>query len=300
MSISATVVADSISDRGIRITTMHLVYQRYLLPEINTHRAFSRNTRSSRAVPTAVLLKEIRENPAMPVHWGKNQPGMQAFEELLPADKADAIDQWRYAARMAARNAEALAGVGAHKQVVNRLIEPFTWAHTLVTATDWANFYALRRHADAQPEIRVLADAMWEAQQASMPRLLRPGQWHTPYVEQDEIGRIFASKLCNYDNFDEQDGYRAFILPLSVARCARISYKPFDGAADIESELARADRLIGSQPMHASPAEHQATPDVDLHGGAGTRPRWGCRYLQGNFTGWLQFRKTLPGERVPG
>jgi thymidylate synthase ThyX len=229
MTISATIVADSISDQGIRLTTMHLVYQRYLLPELNTHRVFSRNTRSERAVPTAILLKEVRENPAMPIHWGKNQPGMQAAEELEADSAETARAQWGAAAMDAADWAEELLRTGAHKQIVNRIISPFTWAHTLVSSTDWANFYALRRHPDAQPEIRALADAMWDAQQGSTPRPLKRGQWHTPYVEPDEIEQIFGSDLCTYD----KNGYRRFILPLSVARCARISYKPFDGSPDI-------------------------------------------------------------------
>ena len=275
MTIEAKIIADSISAEGNRLTTLQLRMHRFILPEFNTHRAFSRNTRSERAVPVKKLIEEVRNSPAMPIHWGKNQPGMQAHEELTAIRITSAKDFWRSAAWQAADYAEELANLGLHKQIANRVLSPFTWAHTLVTATEFSNFFALRRHEDAQPEIRALADAMHDAMQASKPENLKPGQWHLPYVLNSERND-YTLETC---------------IKLSVARCARVSYEPFDGNASVEKELERYELLVGAVPLHASPAEHQGTPDEYC-----AQFGWDHQEDHGNFRGWRQFRKMLPGE----
>jgi len=63
------------------LITIHARYPRFIHAELMTHRCFSRNARSSRAVPVQRLINEAEANPVIPWHWGKNQPGMQAFEE---------------------------------------------------------------------------------------------------------------------------------------------------------------------------------------------------------------------------
>jgi hypothetical protein len=270
--IEVKIIADSVNDYGNRLTTMQLRYPRFIHSEFMTHRMFSRNARSSRAVPTKKLIEEVFNNPVMPVHWGQNQPGMQASKEIK--DKQKAIDVWCSAAKQAADKAYYLEGLGVHKQVVNRILEPFLHIDVVVTATEWSNFYALRRHKDAQPEIKALADMMWESQQASKPEHVYEGEWHLPYITPEEWDQSIA-----WDR----------LIKISVARCARVSYKTFDGTpTKLEDDLKLYDRLVGAHPMHASPAEHQARPattdDTDD--------------ICGNFRGWVQYRKTLMGENV--
>lgn len=264
MKIEAKIIADSISTAGKRITTMQLCYPRFIHSEFMTHRMFSRNAMSSRAVPVAKMIEQVRNDPAMPIHWGKNQPGMQAHEELKGKAKSNAIENWKQAAVYAADTAEYLSADGAHKQIVNRILEPFQWMHTVVTATEWDNFFELRCHADAQPEIHALACAMRDAMKESSPTTRFDFVWHLPYVADEERERIAIDDLRK----------------ISAARCARVSYLKHDGAApNIEDDLKLFERLAGGKPIHASPLEHQAVPLPK----ATDRSR--------NFCGWLQFRE---------
>lgn len=268
--IEAKVIEDSISIYGDRITTMQIKFQRFILPEFNTHRAFSRNFSSSRAIPTAKLIEQVRTDPAMPVHWGKNQPGMQAHAELEFFDREAAIAAWLSGARQAADQAELMAKTGVHKQIVNRVLEPYMWATGIVTSTDWSNWNSLRIHEDAQPEIHVLAKTMKGAYDASVPNKLLTSQWHLPYVTEEERSKIDISLL----------------IKISAARCCRVSYLKHDGSSpNIDEDLKLFERLAGSEPKHYSPLEHQATPDSEIDG------HWVGQGLHGNFYGWVQFRK---------
>lgn len=278
MTISAKIITDSVSPQGIRLTTMQLRYPKFIHGEFMTHRVFSRNASSSRAIPVARMIQDVIDDPAMPVFWGKNQKGMQAQEELEGESLVNVRSEWFGARDIAFETAQAMDLLGAHKQIVNRVLEPYMNINVVCTATEWANFYALRRHEDAQPEMKALADAMWAAQQASEPALLQPGEWHLPYVLPEEIE----------DGGTIADPTGALRL-ISTARCARVSYLTHDGRKpDVSADLDLAHRLIGSQPLHASPAEHQAMPAVR------------ASHRNGNLQGWDQFRKTLPGECVEG
>lgn len=310
MTVSATVVLDSISPAGKRLTTFQIAAHRFILAEINTHRMLSRSYRSSRAVPSKRLIEEVRTNPAMPVHWGANRPGMQAKDELTGDELVRAKEHWRFAARAASDYAENMAAEGLHKQVANRVLEPFMWAHGVITATEWDNFFGLRLHEDAQPEFRALAEVMWAAREASDPKLLQPSEWHLPYIDRDEQEQAFrrSFKGREYDAAWQLD----LCLKMSVARCARASIKSFDTdkPSTIEEDLATYVKLNipgtesydPSRPIHASPAEHQATPDeflpdetiLSIYGaGRYKRPdQWG------NLVGFRQYRKMLPGEAV--
>lgn len=265
MSISAKIIADSVSPTGIRLTSVQLVYPRFIHGEVMTHRVFTRNASSSRAIPVAKMIEQVRSNPAEPIHWGKNQPGMQASEELNSFDAGVARAIWYAAARDAAYQAEQMMHLGVHKQVANRILEPFQFMHTLITATEWANFFELRRHPDAQPEIHALADEIHSAMAKSYPREIAFGQWHLPYITLNEL-----------DKYDS-----ATLRKASAARCARTSYLKHDGsAASIDDDLKLFDRLAGSRPIHASPTEHQAVPALD-------------KGFYKNFRGWLQFRALI-------
>ena len=288
--ISAQVIEDSISEDGVRLTSLQLRFPRFILAELNTHRQISKNARSTRAVPTLKLIDEVRLTPFIPVKWLKNKPGMQATEPMSPEDAVKAEAIWRQAAASAADYAEALFALGLHKQWAGRVLEPFMWVDSLVSSTHWANFEALRAHPDAQPEIELLAEAIIEARANSKPVLLKQGQWHLPYC-------TFGEKVRAEDTGDYSEA-----LKLSTARCARVSYMPFDGNASVDKEIERYFNLVGSTPIHTSPAEHQATPDKRrivagsvLFG----RKEWESPELHGNFFGWKQHRKTIPNNYVP-
>jgi hypothetical protein len=281
MPFEAKIVCDSISPALIRLTTLELRYPRFIHAEVMTHRAFARNASSSRAIPVERLIQDALEEPALPIHWGQNQAGMQARGELDGAGRSIVQAAWLQARDAAVAQARIMAAQGAHKQLVNRILEPFTHIRVVVTATEWANFFALRRHADAQPEIRHLADLMWVAMQTSQPVDLRPGEWHLPYVTANEALDVEHA------------------LKVSTARCARVSYRLHDGKpTTLEKDLALYEALVGADPKHASPAEHQATPDRLLFGLTGQPIAWAAAALHGPFRGWVQHRKTLPHENI--
>lgn len=305
MTITAKVIADSVSLQGHRITTMQLRYPRFIHAEAKTHRVLniddaeyefmqevslmddenlSRNASSSRAVPIERMIQDVIDDPAMPVAWGANKRGMQAGEELsrmvswhdphlgfsLMKPRKEA---WLQARDHAVAIARGFANAGYHKQIANRLLEPFGHISVVVTATEWDNFFDLRCHPDADPTMVALAHAMRDARDVSEPLELLRGEWHLPYIDKDEVwvGTDGGALLW--------DLQQAPIV--SAARCARVSYLNHDGtAANIEKDLTLAKMLLDSK--HMSPFEHQARPT----GQAGSA-------LWGNFTGWDQFRKMI-------
>lgn len=268
MTTSAKIIADSIQANGQRITTLELVYPRFIHGEVMTHRVFSRNAMSSRAIPVAKMIEEVRTNPAQPCQWDKNQPGMQAKELLGNSEAIEAISEWLKAAENAADSAEKLAKLGVSKQIANRLLEPFQWMRTIVTATQWGNFFALRAHPDAQPDFQKLAYLMQDTMVESKPASLAEDEWHLPYITVEDLRLGYSLRV---------------LLQVSAARCARVSYLTHDKQRPtIDADLTLFNRLAGSHPIHASPLEHQACP-------AGIQTGLG-----GNLgTGWIQFRKLL-------
>jgi hypothetical protein len=295
MTISAIVIADSVSPEGKRLTTFQLRYPRMVHSEFMTHRVFSRNASSSRAIPVERMIADLRRDPAMPVYWGSNKPGMQAGAELDPEAIGVCQSIWLDAMEQMISKAEWLVSNGLHKQIANRILEPWAHINVVCSGTEWANFFALRAHADAQPEIKALAEAMMAALAQSDPELLQAGDWHLPYINYDdhEVG-------LNHGN--TVDGsWLEVMKKVSVARCARVSYLTHDGRqTTVEEDIALYEKLVVSQPLHASPAEHQATPDEPntMFGGLGGK--WANAKEHGNFVGWRQLRKQLPNEFIPG
>lgn len=300
MATDARVVADSISERGVRVTTMVVTFWRAVLAEFNTHRTFSRNSASSRAIPVRKLLESITGDPFVPIYWGKTQKGMQAGAELSDAEIALAKDVWYQAAADAAVWAGRLLELGLHKQVVNRLLEPFMPHTVIVTATEWSNFFALRANEDAQPEIRAAAEAMRAVLTQSKPTLLREGEWHLPLIQPDERDGTFEHT---------EEARR-----ISAARCARVSYLTHEGKRDLRADLTLYERLVLGG--HMSPLEHVATPFTEEDWQLRDRQAWIIRQFghehgwpehkvdrhleaiefAGNFRGWIQLRKEVPGE----
>lgn len=263
---SARVLADSMSPRGDRLTTFEVTLPRIVLAEFNTHRMLSRNSASSRAIPVEKRIAVVREHPFIPDAFGANQRGMQAGD-ASGVDQDLARAAWLRARDAAVEHAAALASAGVHKQWANRLIEPFCWHTIIVSATEWANYFALRLHRDAQPEIRRATECMRDALRGSEPVQLSEGQWHLPLVDghRDESLSIREMVAC------------------SVARCARVSYLTHDGKRDVAADLVLHDRLLTSG--HMSPFEHPA------------RATGGTAY-SGNFRGWTQYRKLIGGENI--
>lgn len=268
MAYNAAVIADSVSEAGDRLTTMEVTFPRIVLAEFNTHRMFSRNSASSRAIPVDKQLERITNDPFIPEYWGVNQAGMQAKKQLEGDERDDAIAVWLEARDSAVQSAKRLSSRGIHKQLTNRLLEPFMWHTVIVTATEWGNFYALRANPDAQPEIRIIAEMMREVHLASTPRLIKDNEWHLPLIQPDEYDGVFE--------------HTVEARQISAARCARTSYLTHHGERDHSKDLELYERLVS--PGHMSPLEHPATP---LKTGS---------QFSGNFRGWMQLRKFTPYE----
>lgn len=305
MTIKAKIVADSISTDNIRLTTMELTYPRFVHAEFMTHRMFSRNASSSRAIPTAAMIERVEKNGAEPIHWGKNEPGMQANAELEWDALVQTRKAWNEARDAAVKFAKRMHELGAHKQIVNRVLEPFAHITVVVTATEYANFFHLRSHKDAQPEIKELSEKMEEALAQSEPYLRGHGEWHLPYTTDDDIEEaikraITDSEKLGMATLDFVDSRSTTLMcAISAARCARVSYLTHDlRRPSIDEDLKLYDRLMKSTPMHASPTEHQATPDRMVYYGSVSVKGWENPHYHGNFIGWQQFRKQHLGENV--
>lgn len=294
--ISAKVIADSIGRDAPRLVTFELEYPRFIHAEFMTHRVFSRNASSSRAIPVLRMLERVKLDPALPVEWRLEEPGMQGFTRATPEQEAALIAQSLEARDLCVEIAEEMLANGAHKQHINRLTE--TWQHikVVVTSSQWDNFFGLRDHPAADPTIAALAAAMREALDASTPVLLEEGQWHLPYILGTEDHELAAQYLFETERDIDSDMVLSVLQKMSAARCARVSYNNFKGKKPkVSSDIALFEKLVVSQPVHASPTEHQASPDMLL--GFKSR-RWNRPELHGNLTGWLQFRKSIPNENL--
>jgi len=305
MSFDAKVLADSRSPAGHRLTTLEATFPRFVLAEFNTHRVFSRNSASSRAIPIVKQLRRVLEDPYVPIEFGSNQPGMQAGPALVGEKREAAEREWLHARDDAVRRAlglvadpdaipadgdlsEALdeaeeairnkaqpsAWLNVHKQVANRLLEPFMWHTVIVTATEWDNFWNLRCHPDAQPEIRLVAESMRTATMDSGPAELDWDDWHLPLIRPEDLDQ--ATSIED-------------LIKISAGRCARVSYLTHAGKRDLEADIQLHDRLLESG--HMSPLEHPARP---LSATELEADEW-----SGNFRGWFPYRKGISGEANP-
>lgn len=285
MTITATVIKDSVNLHNGRVTTFVLKYPRYIHAEFMTHRVFSRNASSSRAIPCKTTRKEIRRDMVIPTHIGANKRGMQATSEISGIKRSLAILTWKTAGHTTLFLSAILEKLGVHKQVTNRITEPFSHITVVVTSTQWNNFFALRCHKDAQPEIQILADKMYDAYHGSTPEQLKMGDWHLPFIT--KLDRIIAQAYLESTGGSSYERISKLLIVSSVARCARVSYNKHDGnAPSFKDDEKLYQRLLGSSPIHASPAEHQAKA-------------WVAKAHAGNLTGnWVQYRKTLKDENV--
>lgn len=319
MGFSVRLLADSISLDSYRLTTFEVTMPRIVLAEFNTHRVFSRNSASSRAIPVGKMIRRVQEDPYIPSSWGKNQKGMQANEDVSEAEAQRARSQWLRARDHAVFCAGEMLDIGIHKQTTNRLLEPFMWHTVIVSSTEWTNFENLRDHPAAHPDIQTPAHLIREARAASTPKVVLYGEWHLPLVESEDTadldGIVEGTNLKSLSDLAAQ---------VSAGRCARVSYLAHDGRRDISEDLEMFDKLVG--PGHLSPLEHPARPmtetelrmfaqkefvwnpasggtSSDAKGGS-SRPAIGgwnltrrrYRHFCGNYEGWIQRRKLVAGE----
>lgn len=316
--IVARVIADSVSPVFGRITTFEVEHHRWILAEINKHRMLSNNYQSSRAVPVSKIIDQVVSNPATPVFWGKNQTGMQASEQCdndidLPmfTSKESWVDTlpieaaWETTAEIFAEYAECFNSAGYHKQIVNRLLEPFMMVKGVITATEWDNFFFLRRHKDAQPELQELANCMFEAMKQSSPDRLDIGFWHLPYVRCE---RDFNSKQIYTTSLDEVIKDEDLLTleqakKVSAVACAQVSFRNLDLSPETVERVY--SRLVDGEQPHAVCLEHQATPMVEPVDTMKFKKDWehGVSHVDkngyfwsGNFKWFIQNRKQLPNE----
>jgi hypothetical protein len=247
----------------------------------------SRNSSSSRAIPTEKLIQRVVNDPVVPLYIGANQKGMQTGAELPEEARKMAVEEWLRARDNAVGHARFMLGSGVHKAIVNRLIEPWMWITVIISATEWDNFFGLRLHKDAEPHFQYLARLMKESMDlwssAHRTQELSEGAWHLPlWGASGDFDEACALAYVKNGMSVEEIAKR-----VSVGRCARVSYLTHDGRRDLVEDIALHDRLIVAEPLHASPAEHVAqalaTPE-----------------RIGNFVGWKQLRKFLPNENIGG
>jgi thymidylate synthase ThyX len=312
--IKAEIIADSINSKGCRLTSYILEYPRFIHAELMTHRVFSRNEASSRAIPIEKMIQQVIDNPAMPIWWGKNQSGMQAKEELDDAQKIWNVHKavrsgqfehihkiqvstkeaaklaWLEARDNAINHVKKLNEIGLHKQIANRILEPWFNIRVILSGTEFENFFALRVHPDAQPEIQELARQMLELYNTSKPKQLKAGEWHIPFGDRIDEKRL-SDLLIKPAMISVEDGERwnkqfnDLKIKIAIARCARVSYFNYDGKDDYQADIKLCDRLFGQIPRHLSPTEHVAQAlDSDE--------------LIGNFRGFKQYRKFFVDENL--
>lgn len=263
---NAKILCDSVNPAGNRITTVELTYPRCIHSEFMTHRMFSRNSASSRAIPVKKMIEQVENNPFIPIHWGKNQKGMQAWEELPIGMQEACKREWLFTRDECVNSVRNMIDDGLHKQIANRLLEPWMWITVIATgnSTAYENFFKLRCHKDAEPHTQKIAYMLRDEYDKSKPNKLVWGDTHTPLIQEDE------QHLPFYD-----------MMKISVGRCARVSYLTHDGKRDIQADIGLHDRL--KDAGHWSPFEHVATTSKDGNGG--------------NLgEGWHQYRKEFLSE----
>lgn len=257
---------------GVRITTFQLRLPRIILAELNTHGILAKSSRSTRAVPTAKLRREVLDDPFVPSRWYKNGKGMAGKDLMVGWERGLAALLWCLGRYPAVLTSALLSRLGVHKQHAGRPLEPWMWVDTVVTGTEWSNFFNLRISASAQPEFDLLARAMKFELEAALP-IERPH--HLPYITE-------AERQARANNAE----YLEKLLLASARRCASVSYAPHDGSkASVERDAAAAEANL-LRPGHMSPFDHPAVANGSAAGG--------------RFSGlWRAYRKTLPYESDP-
>jgi len=340
MAFECKIAADSLAPCGARLTTFIVTYPRAIHSEIMTHRMLSKSSASSRAIPTEKLIERVLADPWIPDYIGKNQKGMQAGEALSEKDREYAVACWLDARDYAVLKAKHLVERGVHKQIANRILEPWMWITVIISGTEWENFFGLRCHESAEPHFQHIARMMRDARNASEPKQLPAGEWHLPLINY-EVDTQLAHDLVGAKGMDLTGAITSVeeaLRKVSVGRCARVSYLNHEGKRDLQADIDLHDRLMVQRPLHAAPAEHVAqamdwpswfkehhghftkehTPaelrshfqdrDAMMFGTCDEKVKdflWAAplalrRMQSGNYLGFEQYRKTLIDEHIGG
>lgn len=294
--IEVSVIQQSVSPLNSIITTFKLRYHRYIHSELRTHRLFSMNSASSRAIPIERNIEYVLNNPATPTQWGKNQRGMTASAYLDKGEEEIAKGIWHSSLKDTVESVKCLSQLNVHKQIANRLLEPYMYMNTILTAVDLDNFFYLRRNAsdyhEAQPEIALLAEKMYEEYKSATPQRIEKGQWHIPFIELRK-GKYYLG---------EERVTLVEALKISSSMCAQVSYRKED--ASLEKATRIWEKLVEGNRLHGSALEHCASPIIlneednwkDIKGISHVDSSGD--YWSGNFRGWLQYRKLFDNEAV--
>lgn len=303
--MKAEVIAHSVTDLSIEMVTWELECPRFIWAEMLTHGRLSKNASSSRAIPNKRLTQDILDHTAMPVFWGGNKPGMQAGEEIdaqvqdpITGEMLSREDAWKRAASYGVAWARAFHEAGYHKQLSNRLCENLGHIRAVVSGTELENFFNLRCHPDAQPEINALARMMRSSLRKSEPRLLKNEEWHLPYVTLEDRQKLVkivlqSDKLKGATITQVAEIANGLARLVSAARCARVSYKTFHGTTStLEEDLKLCRQLALSVPGHWSPFQHQAKPDFLIDG------KWAHPEMRGNLIGMQRSRELFEANHA--
>lgn len=300
--ISVKIITHSYNaNNDVEALTFELEYPRYIHGEFLTHRVFSRNSQSSRAVPVASVY-EANKDFVRPIYFGKNKAGMSSVDELDPESKAKAKAIWDAIAELSFKASYELSKLGLHKQWANRITEPYSRIKTVMTTTELDNFFNLRTENDVvMPELEYLAIKMQQAYKDSNPQYLGTGEWHLPYVTKEDL-ELYDIATC---------------VKISASCCAQVSYRKLDNSVD--KALDMYEKLVNSGTLHGSPFEHQLKvynpKDIGLvlyEGGASLDVPEGIThttfkeefedisYFSGNIRGFVQFRQLLASLNTKG
>ena len=274
------VIADSYTKHGNRLTTMVVCFPRMILAEFNTHRMLSRNSASSRAVPFNRMVHMVRENPFIPIAFQKDHRGMQGTEYFKDEELKERIDYWLACRDRAVLSAQTLSNHGVTKQICNRVLEPFMWHTVIVSATDWQNFFSLRVHEAAEIHMQQIAGMMLKVYNNSEPEFLDDGQWHLPFSDTIDEGRLGNMLLENNNQGYTDEEMSSAIRDICTARCARVSYLNFEGKDDYRADINLCAMM--REQGHWSAFEHCAQAGGNMR--------------MGNFKGFIQYRKMFQNE----
>lgn len=286
---------------GTTLFTAIFEYPRIIHAEFMTHRQWSKNSSSSRAIPANRVVEQLETNMFVPEYWGKNQSGMKARDALDEEVAARAQEIWIETGRSVIESTKLLQGLNLHKQLTNRISECFQMIKVCASGTEKNNFIHLRDHGDAQPEIQDLAVSFREGLERTKPVILYPGDWHLPFFGDGYWHHACATSL---------DDARM----ISVSCAAQTSYRRSDDSIEKARDLFKV--FFDTTHIHASPAEHQATPlenpnlyrnrqltfeDMFTGGNEGaTHVDKNGDVWSGNFKHFAQYRQFIPGNAIYG
>lgn len=253
------------------------------------------------------MYSMVMNDPVIPIHFGKEQTGMQSSdEELTGQDREDTIRDILAMRDFCVATVERMANRGLHKSICNRYVEPWMWITVLMTATEWKNFFRLRCHPAAERHFQKIAGMIRDEMAKCTPRKLREGQWHLPYFDRMTDNELMGEEMLKLNLQVRESGfltetevqsgksYSELVQEkskmISAGRSARLSYLTHDGVRDFKQDIDLCKKLIEREDdvLHASPLEHvnEATDDPKLRSGP--------------FRAWKQFRKEFPNENLPG